>query len=440
MSRSNSNRFRFVVVTAVAALLATTGCSMPKASDFKPSKLFSLGDDDEPEKGTPVRLVGTWTDTVLSQSGQKSQRGFGGRLMFYGKKEDKPILVEGQLVVYAFDETNRAVTDNKPTRRYVFPPDQIARHMSKSELGASYSFWLPWDEAGGPQTEVSLICRFEPKGGAVISSEQTRHRLPGTITAAPALTADGRPAPPKLPEGVPSRPAQPTLESVQAASRMHDPNLQLASFESAVPISTVPTSMGVMTAASAIDPQRQMATTTIALPPNYQLPMGTVTAGPLPQQTAGSPQQLMQPQAQAIPVQQQPPVANPLAPTQRQVPPAVNTTPGFQPALQNPRLGAFPMQVPGTPTVASPTIYSPTFGGIGAGLNAAPQPQQTTQPMVPQAGRMAHAQLIPWNSVQTTTVQNAPANLVPQPQVNGSRSSRGPSLSRHHNHCRRRAA
>ena len=289
-------------MTGVAALVAIGGCSMPTASDFKPSKLFSLGDDDEPEKGTPVRLVGTWTDTVLTQPGQKPQRGFGGRLMFYDKKEDKPILVEGQLVVYAFDETNRAVTDNKPTRRYVFPPDQIEMRMSKSELGASYSFWLPWDEAGGPQTEVSLVCRFEPKGGGVITSEQTRHRLPGTITAAPALTADGRPAPPKLPEGVPSRPAQPTLESVQA-SRMHDPNMQLAGFESAVPINTVPTSMGALTASSAVDPQRQMATTTIALPPNYQLPMGTVTAGPLPQQSAGTPPQLMQPQPQAIPVQ-----------------------------------------------------------------------------------------------------------------------------------------
>jgi hypothetical protein len=394
---------------------------MPTASDFKPSKLFSLGDDDEPEKGTPVRMVGTWTDTVLSQPGQKSQRGFGGRLMFYGKKEDKPILVEGQLVVYAFDETNRAVTDNKPTRRYVFPPDQIARRMSKSELGASYSFWLPWDEAGGPQTEVSLICRFEPKGGAVISSEQTRHRLPGTIADAPALTADGRPAPPKLPEGVPSRPAQPTLESVQA-SRMHDPNLQLASFQSAVPNSPVPMSTGALTAETSAVPQHQMATTTIALPPNYQLPMGTVAAGQLPQQSAGMPPQLMQPHAQAFPIQQQQqqPVVKPMAPAQQQVPAAVNTMPGYHPAMQNPRLGAFPVQGPGTPTVASPTVYSPTFGGIGAGLNAALQPQQAMpHPAMPHLARTANAQMIPWTSVQSATVQNVPANLVPQQQVNG---------------------
>src|SRR5688572_25375162 len=112
-------------VTATILCAALTGCSMPKAKDFKPSKLFSLGDDDEPQEGIPVRVVGTWTDTVLSQSGKKPQRGFGGRLIFYAEKEEKPILVDGQLVVYAFDETGREPTDNKPTRRYVFPPDQI---------------------------------------------------------------------------------------------------------------------------------------------------------------------------------------------------------------------------------------------------------------------------------------------------------------------------
>jgi hypothetical protein len=172
--------------------------------------------------------VGTWTDTVLTQPGQKPQRGFGGRLVFYGRDEKKPILVDGQLVVYAFDESGRDPTDNKPTRRYVFPPDQVPRHMSISEIGASYSFWLPWDEAGGPRTEVSLICRFEPKGGAVITSEQTRHLLPGAL--APHATTAAK-QPPQLPEGVPSRPARPTLESLMN-NRQADGGMQLASYES----------------------------------------------------------------------------------------------------------------------------------------------------------------------------------------------------------------
>jgi hypothetical protein len=426
MSRSNSNRFGFVVVTGVATLLAAGGCSMPKASDFKPSKLFSLGDDDEPEKGIPVRMVGTWTDTVLSQAGQKSQRGFGGRLMFYGKKEDKPILVEGQLVVYAFDETNRAVTDNKPTRRYVFPPDEVARRMSKSELGAGYSFWLPWDEVGGPQTEVSLACRFESKGGGVITSEQTRHRLPGTM-AAPAMTADGRPLPPKLPEGVPSRPAQPTLESMQA-SRIYDPNLQQAGYTAPAMNNLAAMNSTPVTPAVQLDPHQQMTTTTIPLPANYRLAMGTAIAGPAPQQPAAPPQQLTQPQLQAYPIQQQPlqqqPVVNPMVPAQQQVPAAtMNTAPGFYPAMQNPRLGAFPAPIPRAPTVASPAVHLPSANGFGFGAAAPLQPQPAVQPTTGQPAQIAGARMIPWNNVQTTTAQQVPGYFAQQQQAAGAPQS-----------------
>src|SRR3954452_17018158 len=165
---------------------------------YRLDNTWPFRDKDKPQEGTPVRMVGAWTDTVMSQPGQKPQRGFGGRLMFYDKDGKKPILVDGQLIVYAFDEAGRDPTDNKPTRRYVFPADQMPVHMSKSEIGASYSFWLPWDEAGGPKCEVSLMCRFEPKGGAVVTGEQTKHLLPGPVMG--AMTSAGPRKPPKVPE------------------------------------------------------------------------------------------------------------------------------------------------------------------------------------------------------------------------------------------------
>jgi hypothetical protein len=256
-----------VVLSSVLAmaLVGLAGCG---SMDWKPSKIFSLDSswpfgDDEPKEGTPVRMVGAWTDTVLAQPGKNPQRGFGGRLMFYSAKEEKPILVDGQLVVYAFDETGRGPTDNKPTRRYVFPAEQMPSHMSKSDMGASYSFWLPWDEAGGPKTEVSLVCRFEPKGGAVITSEQTHHLLPGAIATNPG----GAQQPPRLPEGVPSQPAQTTLESLRSSQRI-DANLQPASFNGA---ETAPGAMPALpTDTAATMPARQMSVTSIALPDSFR--------------------------------------------------------------------------------------------------------------------------------------------------------------------------
>ena len=137
--------------------------------------------EDQVRAGTPERMVATWVDTVLQRPGEPAQRGFGGRLYFYDKQAE-PIIVEGRLVVYAFDESDRDPTDHEPTRRYIFPPEQIVLHQSESDIGQSYSFWLPWDEVGGISTEVTLISRFEPVGGTgMIVSESARQRLPGRM-------------------------------------------------------------------------------------------------------------------------------------------------------------------------------------------------------------------------------------------------------------------
>lgn len=377
----------FLLLVAAVIVAGVAGCSVPKASDFKPSKLL-FWNNDEPKKGLPVRMVGTWTDTVLSTPGQKSQRGFGGRVHFYDKSEEKPILVDGQLVVYAFDESNRAPTDNKPTRRYVFPADQLPLRMSISEIGASYSFFLPWDEAGGPQTEVSLICRFQPKGGAVIASEQTKHILPGTIAPAGNATAS---KPPVLPEGVPYRPAQPTLESLQQG-RILDQQVQQAGY--VAPMAAGDVAAGFAAAQPMTSPDR-MTTTSIPLPQNFRMPMGTPPA------------------PQPVPKVEQPPAAASIQPqptTQTSAqqstsmitaPTNVQAGPAVAPATQQMRLGfnASPSTQSIAPTILMPTSYSPATRGFSA---PPPQLSPPMQPSPAQAARLLGSRTVQWNTAQTT--------------------------------------
>jgi hypothetical protein len=192
----------------------------------------------------PTRIEENWTDTVLYQQGKKPVRGFGGKLMFYGDESDNPILVNGQLVVYAFDENGRAPTDNAPTRRYVFPADQLEQWLSVSELGASYSIWLPWDVAGGPQSEISLICRFEPAVGPVVVGKQSRQLLPGELSPSD-IAADAKP---KIPEGVPYKAAVEQAAYVAPAAN-------------AIPAAPIAASES-----NASTARRTMTSTTISLP------------------------------------------------------------------------------------------------------------------------------------------------------------------------------
>ena len=79
---------------------------------------------------------------------------------FTPTKRDEPIKVDGTLTVYVFDETNRDPNNVRPDRKYVFTKEQFPSHYSKSKFGHSYSVWIPWDEAGGEQKEISMIVRF----------------------------------------------------------------------------------------------------------------------------------------------------------------------------------------------------------------------------------------------------------------------------------------
>ncbi|MEM1304076.1 MAG: hypothetical protein AAGG46_04235 [Planctomycetota bacterium] len=216
--------------------------ALPPISETTPDRPALLPwKDEEPEIGTAAQIVATWTDTVLQESGVGASRGFGGRLYFYGSSDAKPIAVDGQLVVYAFDETDRKATDNKPNKRYVFPPDQFALHRSQSDLGVSYSFWLPWDTVGGKQRDVSLIARFEPvRGGALVVSEQSTVRLPGQFDE-PAVT--------------PGEPEQRRIGSVQTVSHTA-PVVAPQAGEEKKPIAAK---------ASAVE------TTTIRLPSNHRI-------------------------------------------------------------------------------------------------------------------------------------------------------------------------
>lgn len=183
----------------LALSLAAVGCAAWKGDGGKwkfakaldPRRVVGGQADDPAEPQIPTRLIATWVDTKLHTPGQKPLRGFGGRVVFFGPEGQDSVRVDGELVVYAFDETDRSPHETQPTRRYIFPAEQFVKHESESQFGPSYSVWLPWDAVGGQQKQISLIARFEPRGGAMIVGEQTAHLLPGAVRPEQAVADAG---------------------------------------------------------------------------------------------------------------------------------------------------------------------------------------------------------------------------------------------------------
>ncbi|QDU78597.1 hypothetical protein Pla110_03010 [Polystyrenella longa] len=168
-----------LLMTMIPAL-SLTGCAsfqLAQAMKFDLNKPFPWETDDD-EIRSPERLVAVWKDTIMNQRSQKGVRGFGGRVMFYDSQGAKPIRVAGDVVIYAFDNTG-VDADAIPDRKFVFKADRLEEHYSKSALGHSYSFWLPWEEIGGEPRKISLLVRFEGEAGETVMSDPAMQSLPG---------------------------------------------------------------------------------------------------------------------------------------------------------------------------------------------------------------------------------------------------------------------
>lgn len=245
-----------LAITGLVAVLSISGCATTKKSwkyaksgDYK--RAVGLKSDKPLPPEVPTRVVSTWADTVLQRSGKVPQRGFGGRLMFFKADSTDPVRVDGQLVVYAFDETDREKHETHPKRKYVFPREELVRHESESQLGPSYSVWLPWDDVGGKTKQISLIAKFEPAEGTYVMGEQTKHLLPG-LSELPTehLVAPGV-GPVEIAQHTEKTAVRSAVKPISAELPVND------------------------TAAASQNKSAEMSTTTIALPKKWEQRLGT---------------------------------------------------------------------------------------------------------------------------------------------------------------------
>ncbi|QDV64972.1 hypothetical protein Pan14r_26770 [Crateriforma conspicua] len=228
---------RLSVQTFAAIILWTVGGCTTIQPDWKwPGK-------DKPV--TPEVVMPIWTDTVLHQPGKPGVRGFGGRVFFYEQEGGEPIKVDGSLTVYVFDGEQLDVQQAKPLRKFVFTPEQLAKHHSKSDLGDSYSVWIPWEKVGGPSKALSLITRFDGRNGGTAISDASNKLLPGI---SPAL-ANKSSEPP---------------ENAQAPSPVRQ-----VSFETETLQGTDVSANGNATASTG-DREAKMKTYSLALPSHFQ--------------------------------------------------------------------------------------------------------------------------------------------------------------------------
>jgi hypothetical protein len=159
--------------------LACLGCGSisaptPSQNPWNPTSWFKK------EFQEPVSVATIWKADTIADAGQPEQRGFGARIYFYNERSQS-IPVDGDLVIHGFLTTpsNRQQTAEQADKKFTFAAEQLATQYSPTDLGASYSIWIPWDAEGGFREEVTLVATFKSKNGGVVQGAPTRLFLPG---------------------------------------------------------------------------------------------------------------------------------------------------------------------------------------------------------------------------------------------------------------------
>jgi len=160
------------ILCSITILL--TGCQATGSTSSSWNPLTKL--KNKPV-GPPSRVVAIWAPDVLNTQGQRSTQGFGGRIYFYDAN-NQTIPVDGQLIIHAYDDSEGADHTNAD-KKFVFTPEQLKRHHGQSELGDSYSIWIPWQPVGGMQRRISLVPTFTSTTGLRVVGHQTMNLLPG---------------------------------------------------------------------------------------------------------------------------------------------------------------------------------------------------------------------------------------------------------------------
>jgi hypothetical protein len=189
MNKNQTTKIGRTCIATICLLGIFSGCA--SLTDSSPSKKGKKKESwswfKKKEYQEPKSLVAIWTEDTFAQPGKPMTRGFGGRLYFYNEKS-QAIPVDGELIVYGYEEDpSKPSNGTWPTeaelaatsKKFGFTAEQFTQHFSESELGASYSVWIPWDAVGSEQKKITLCPMFVSKSQRATRGEIAKLNLSG---------------------------------------------------------------------------------------------------------------------------------------------------------------------------------------------------------------------------------------------------------------------
>lgn len=160
---------------ACSLLFIFSGCAGSNLLNWKREKVPTAD-----EKNPAVDILCLWQPAEGSGIDGLPTRGVAGQILFFTGRDASPVVVNGDVRIYMFDDQGTPEEQAKPIRQFDFVGKAWNKHARSTTFGPAYQVFLPYVRDGLHEAHCSLRVRLEPKDGRPLYSKMIDVTLPGS--------------------------------------------------------------------------------------------------------------------------------------------------------------------------------------------------------------------------------------------------------------------
>ena len=167
---------RHTIGRAMALCVLLTGCATSGlVSNTNPVKKFAKATPNNPA----VKCLCVWQTADGFDSAGKSCRGVAGQVFFFNQDSPIPVMVNGDVHVFLFDDQGSETDQSKPLSQFDIDRQTWNTQLTRTQFGPAYRLFVPYTRSGRNQAELALRLRMTPDSGPVVYSDLSTINLTG---------------------------------------------------------------------------------------------------------------------------------------------------------------------------------------------------------------------------------------------------------------------
>ncbi|HID23871.1 MAG TPA: hypothetical protein EYP14_15935, partial [Planctomycetaceae bacterium] len=106
-------------------------------------------------------------------------RGFAGQIFFFTRGLPTPVVANGEVEIFVFDDQGSPEEQAKPVHEFEFTQEAWTALLQKTQLGPAYSLFVPYTRKGWHEAHCALLVRLKAVDGPTVTSDMAYVMLPG---------------------------------------------------------------------------------------------------------------------------------------------------------------------------------------------------------------------------------------------------------------------